>query len=507
MSWKSIDESPAVSRPVARASTWLAELVVVAAVALVLLNAGKKESATSFPPVVEEEKAPAPLLPPAEEKSVGRVSSVTAPPPVVETPAPEKAPGIAPPPPPPAPPPVPAAERTPGSLSPDPFAGTYRREWRAAAARAAQRDLDGAVSLLRRAGRDSEESRREAAADLADIHRLRALEERAAGRLAALPRGSQVELDVRGRGRVAGELLAADCERVELATADGPAFVEFVDLSWATLAGWGDEDARAVALALRLAGRPAEGLDEKHAALTAPDVPSPLEDGERRARALLYEAERAFRRPATRAKAVARYRQLLADFPAEAVVRRSLPRIHARSKLPEELYYMAADLRGAGAFRLAAGAWRTEGAVELPRARQSFVEADFEAEPGATLRAFVRLGGCCERSLHAYAQASGLQKAQGSRGVKVAVEPGSIYALILRPPAGAVPAKHVDGHAVAWTWIEIPLPAYATPGPKQIRILTDREGLHVGGLLLSTTRSGPPGEADVRALEAARDVE
>ncbi len=481
---KRSDDDPAA----VRASTWIAELVLVSA----LVAGGTKLSAGFARPAA----APAEIT-----------VAVASPPPPIDrwTNVPDSfvhSPG--------APPTAEAPRIEAGTNVSDSFVqpaampSPYRREWRTAAARAAQRDLDGAVAILRRAARESDDARREAAEDLADLQRLRAFEERAAARMARFPRGSQVELEVRGRGTLAGTVLQADRERVELRTSGGPIFVEFVDLAWSTLAGWGDEDARALDLALLLDGR---RVDEKHGGLPAPDAPTPPDRLELDARSLLYEAERAFRKPASRTAAVAKYRLLLSDYPGASVVRRSMPRITARSTSPEDLYFGAADLRGSGAFRLHPDAWRAEGAIDFSQARFSFVEAEFEAEAGVPHRLFLRLGGCCEERFLAYAQASGLEKTHPSRGVKVAVEPGSVYAQILRRPPPELPKAHVDGHPLLWSWVELPLAAFATAGPKRVRVLAAREGVAVSGILLSTTRAAAPTEDERAAFEAARDVE
>ncbi len=498
-----LEESPAASQPAARASTWLADLVLLAALAAW----GTKQSGTFVHPAPAE---PTVAVTPAP------APSPEPPPPPAPLPVPtppsgtkqsdtfvQPAPAPSPEPSPPSVPTPPSGTKQSGTFV-QPVVPPYRGEWRAAAARAAQRDLDGAVAILRRAARESIDARREAVADLEDLDRLRAFEDRAAGRMSKLAKGSRVELEIRGRGVVAGDVLQADRERVEVRTADGPLFVEFVDLAWPTLAGWGDEDARALALAYYLSGR---RLDEKHGGLPEPAPPTPPDRLELDARSLLYEAERAFRKPASRSAAVANYRLLLSDFPAASVVRRSLPRITARSKSPEELYFGPADLRGSGNFRRHGAAWRAEGELDFSQVRFTFVEAEFEAEPEVARRAFLRLGGCCEERFLAYAQASGLEKTHPARGVKVAVEPGSIYAQILRHPSAALPKAHVDGHPLLWGWVELPLPPFAGPGPKRIRILAAREGLLVSGLLLSTSRSSAPTDVELTALEAERDVE
>ena len=519
--WRSIDESPALPPPAAKASSLVAELVLLVAFAAGLAAYWNFRSPEPDPVAVvpEPEPKPEPVREPEPRPEPKR--------------EPEPAPEPEPPPPAPAPePPKPAPQPKaiiavavpapvtlviPPMPARSPEAEAYLREWRAAAARAAHRDLDGAAAILKKAGRGDEAVRREAAVDLADLDRLRAFEERACAKLAALARGTRVELETRGAGPISGELLAAAPERLEIRRDDDALFVETIDLSWASLAKLGDEDVRALALAWLLdgrredaweaAGRRTDSFDAKHWNLTKPDAAGEPDATEREARRLLYEAERAYRAPATRASAVGKYRVLLAEFAGTSVTRRSLGRVTGRAKAPEEVYFGAHDLRGAGTFRLGKDRWITEGQIDFHKARFSFVEAEFEAEPGTSYRLFVRLGGCCAETMTAYGQASGLEKPHPSSGVKVAVEPGSIYGVILKRPEIGLPKTHFPGHPMLWGWTELPLPAYPAGGTKRVRVLTEREGLAVSGLLVSTSRTGPPAEAELPALEATRRVE
>ncbi|HEX7899156.1 MAG TPA: hypothetical protein VF950_15430 [Planctomycetota bacterium] len=519
--WRSIDEYPAaLPPPAAKASSFIAELVVLVALAAgitAFMNFRSVEPPQDVVVAAPKPK-PEPELKPKPEPEPVRE-------PVRE---PEPVAVVAPEPPKPAPKPEPkaivaVAVPVPATLTIPPLPPrsveeeSYLREWRAAAARAAHRDLDGAASLLKKAGRGPEVVRREAAVDLADLDRLRALEERARAKLAALSRGTRVELETRGGGVISGEVLAAGPERLEIRRDDDAVFVEAVDLSWVTLAKLGDEDVRALGLAWLLegrreeaweaAGRRTDAFEAKHWNLARPNAPAELDATEREARRLLYEAERAYRAPATRASAVGKYRILLAEFADASVTRRSLGRITGRAKAPEEVYFGAPDLRGAGTFKLGKHGWRTEGQIDFHKARFSFVEAEFEAEPGTSYRLFVRVGGCCAETLIAYGQASGLEKPHPSSGVKVALEPGSIYGLILKRPEAGLPKTHFPGHPTVWGWTELPLPAYPVGGTKRVRVLTEREGLGVSGLLVSTSRTGPPADAELPALEATRRVE
>jgi hypothetical protein len=524
VNWRSIDEAPALPPPAAKASTFVAELVLLAALAAAVLafmkfrpvEAPPSAAAVTAPPSAEAPPTPPPPVPAPEPAPAVAVDVKAAEPePSIRPPVPfipkEPKPLIA------VAVPVPATLTIPPLPARSPEADAYLREWRAAAARAAHRDLDGAASILKKAGRGSEPVRREASGDLADIDRLRAFEGRACAKLAAAARGTRIELELRGARVVSGELLAAGLERLEIRRDGETLFVETVDLSWAALARLGDEDVRALGLAWLLEGRREEAweaagqrtdaFDAKHWNLSRPDAPAEIDATEREARRLLYEAERAYRAPATRASAVGMYRFLLADFAGASVTRRSLGRITGRAKAPEEVYFGAADLRGSGTFKLGKEGWRTAGQIDFHKARFSFVEAEFEAEPGTSYRLFVRVGGCCAETLTAYAQASGLEKPHPSSGVKVAVEPGSIYGLILKRPEVGLPKTHFPGHPLVWGWTEVPLPAYPAGGTKRVRVLTEREGLGVSGLVVSTSRTGPPADTELPALEATRRVE
>ncbi len=49
-----------------------------------------------------------------------------------------------------------------------------------------------------------------------------------------------------------------------------------------------------------------------------------------------------------------------------------------------------------------------------------------------------------------------------------------------------------------WEWVEIPLPKYPAAGPKKIRLLSDQQGFGVGIIVVSTSRQGPPADADFK---------
>jgi hypothetical protein len=528
--WRSIDEAPPLPPPAAKASSFVAELVILVALAAgvtayINLRPGQAEAsprsgeakagpsdAAAKPEAVVEVPAAKPDPGPGEAKAAPPEPPASAPAgKAAATAGPDPKPLVA------VAVPLPVTLKIPALPARSAEAEAYYREWRSAAARAAQRDLDGAAVLIKKAGRAGDEARRESSVDLADLDRLRSFETRACAKLAALAKGARVELEPRGAAAISGEVLAAGLERLEIKRGEDSLFVETSDLSWATLAKLGDEDARALGLAWLLegcrdeaweaAGRRVDSFDAKHWHLSKPEAPAELDVQEREARRLLYEAERAYRAPATRASAVGKYRILLAEFPETSLTRRSLARIQGRAKAPEEVYFGAADLRGSGTFQLGKDGWTTVGQIDLHKARFSFVEAEFEAEPGTSYRLFVRVGGCCAETLRIYGQASGLEKAHPGRGVKVAVEPGSIYGVTLRRPEVDFPKTHAPGHKKLWGWTELPLPAYPAGGTKRVRILTEREGVAVSGLLVTTSRQGAPTDGELPALEATRRVE
>jgi hypothetical protein len=155
--------------------------------------------------------------------------------------------------------------------------------------------------------------------------------------------------------------------------------------------------------------------------------------------------------------------------------------------------------------------WNSIADSTLPRARENFVEFEFQAEPSKTYRLFVQTGGCCLEVMSCYCQASELTAPHPNKPkTTVAIEPGSIYGLTVKTPAINLKPSHAahDPNGAkrpeAWGWIEILLPKVSTAGTKRVRIVTDQQGFAVARAILSTTRRTAPDEAALRELDEAR---
>lgn len=60
--------------------------------------------------------------------------------------------------------------------------------------------------------------------------------------------------------------------------------------------------------------------------------------------------------------------------------------------------------------------------------------------------------------------------------------------------------------AARWEWVEIPLPKYAAPGGKKLRLMTNQAGFSIGGAVVSSSRKAAPAETELKDLEKDRDV-
>ncbi len=424
-----------------------------------------------------------------------------------------------------------------------PARNAYLSLWERAAGFAVIRDYDAAAAELKGAARSlkDEDLRHEAGEDLRDVQRVGTIYDGMRQAFAAWPRGGAVDLALSDGRKVSGSVCRGDRDRFEVLPGPGEetVFVEYSAVSAASLAGLFEgrsrgqlPDARALALfclldgdaeaaRARLEGKE-EALPEKYwrfgrkarSKAAKPD-PTALRN-EEAARKLYCEAEREYRDPGTRARAVEKYRALLRDFLDQGPVLRAMDRITRRAEPRSEHYFSAADMEAGGTFRPGrrpphGSCWVTAEETAFAQARENYVEIEFHAPGGAPVRLWIQAGGCCAESFPAYYQATGLTSPHAKKpGETVHVEPGSIYGLTLRVPESA--RKEHPGHgagdgteaAVHWEWIEVPLPAYDAAGAKKVRVMTNRRGLCVARALASTTRKAPPKEAEVAEFEAAR---
>jgi hypothetical protein len=91
---------------------------------------------------------------------------------------------------------------------------------------------------------------------------------------------------------------------------------------------------------------------------------------------------------------------------------------------------------------------------------------------------------------------------------KEPAEPGSASAATIKPAISGLKKTHV-GHTgpkqpSRWEWVEIQLPKYLNPGLQRLRVLTAQKGFSVAYACVTSTRSSPPRELDLKEVEKTR---
>jgi hypothetical protein len=391
----------------------------------------------------------------------------------------------------------------------------------------AVRDFDQARAELSRGGSPKEDGvRRELEQDLEDVKLLEAFFRDG---VQSVLKSAKAALSVEtvDRGRVSGRVLRIDAHRVELGgDARKPStFVEWTDVKAGWLARAGAET-RIVAAAMLLEGD-LEGaksllggkLDAVAPKLWAwapvakerrPKIPGP----EASARELFHAAEQLYRSASTRGQAIEKYRALRSDFGGTRVAASALERIVRRSEAGRDQFFAAADFEISGTFQKTAdGRLVSKADTEEDFAHLNYAEFEFVVLPGQTYRAWVQVGVCCEVTYSAWWQGTELSEYDSKRKKQVSCEPGGRAAALVKAPIRNLKPAHDKAQPKAptrWEWIELPLPKYAGPGPKRIRLMTDQQGFGIGMAAVSCVRKTPPPPDDVAALrksaEADREV-
>jgi hypothetical protein len=361
--------------------------------------------------------------------------------------------------------------------------------------RALARDFAGAAADLERAGSGLKEEalKKEFTADLRDLKELDRLYPAA---VAALASSKTLSLRMIDDQSVSGRVLALDADRVEL-LADPlkpTVFVEWSDARFAPLLKTQNSDERVVALF--------ERIEELPRLKPAPE--------ELQARELYYDAERQFRAMATREKAIEAYKLLKQKFKDTVLVRRALARIDRRCESAKEYCFLPADLATGGTFSL-----NKEGRIEsvaesdAAQAIRNFVEGEFFPLPSATYRCWALVGGCCADVFAFQLQATGLTEVSPKTKKRAPAEPGSDLASPIKPSIRNLKphAKNEPHKATRWEWVEIPLPKTGAPGTRKFRILTDQRGFGVASVIVSSSRTRPPTDAELAELTKARALD
>jgi len=90
-------------------------------------------------------------------------------------------------------------------------------------------------------------------------------------------------------------------------------------------------------------------------------------------------------------------------------------------------------------------------------------------------------------------------------------EPGGDVSLPVKNSIAAInkthPAHGGKRPPLKWGWVEVALPKYREPGTKVLRLLSDQPGFSVAAAVVSSTRTGPPGDAELKELQRVRSLE
>ncbi|HXG60748.1 MAG TPA: hypothetical protein VNO22_05220 [Planctomycetota bacterium] len=406
--------------------------------------------------------------------------------------------------------------------------------------------------------KERDEIKAEADFDQEALRAVRALVEETTGKmLPAMAKGGTVTLEYQHRPgefrKVTGTVVQVYDQRAELEVVEKDkekekrtrCFVEFAHLSAASLAehftGPGgrtsEADRRAAALlcliegdveaAKKFGGRAAGKIPERYwsfAKEAREKAPKPSAR-EFEARDLLHGAELDWRDVRSWGAAFDKYKLLKNEYAATAVVRRNQAVIVRRSEMGREYVFFPADLRvpTGSTFRLGRHpkmdperidqAWISKEDIDFTLARDNYVEAEFYALPGVSYRCWAYVGGCCAETFSVLYQTSeGTVPHPRDRSKTASLEPGGNFAApvphgisnLKKEHAAHAPKNSKEPHPKEpsrWEWIPIPLPkTYASPGPKSVRLLTDQGGFAVGYILISSTRTAVPTDAETKAL-------
>jgi hypothetical protein len=339
-----------------------------------------------------------------------------------------------------------------------------------------------------------------------------------------------ISLDYRSdsgeRKHVDGTLVRAWTARLEIKQGEETVFVELSDLCAGSVIALVKPSAALLhryallcilegdrAAAERVAGAdafpPRYWEYAKDAASKVPKVPS----HELEARRLFYAAEKEYAKTETMSSAIAKYKSLFDNYADTAVVRGEAVRIQKRGEAGKDYFFAMNALKATGTFALVPAprtefAWVSKADIEANQALENYVEAEFAALPEQPYRCWALLGGCCAEVFGCFLQTSEATELNSKTRQRVPIDPGSPAASPVKNKISGLKKTHEE-HKVKgskthpktparWEWVEIPLPKYATPGPKKIRLLSDQQGFGVAIVVVSTGRTGPPSDADFK---------
>ena len=108
----------------------------------------------------------------------------------------------------------------------------------------------------------------------------------------------------------------------------------------------------------------------------------------------------------------------------------------------------------------------------------------------------------------------GTDMTASDKGKRVSIDPGGSRADMVVSSASGLKKEHRE-HAknkepktpAKWDWVPLPLPKYATPGLKKIRLMMNQQGFGLHHVVVSSVRTAPPRPADVEELQKARTLD
>lgn len=412
----------------------------------------------------------------------------------------------------------------------------YESRWRTAMDLAAQRNYDGAIASLEKAGADLKEADAKAAvaADQDLLRKVQAMVRDSLQAISLWKRNDKIPLESWDENnnpeRSEDPFLRADADRVEVAR-NGSAYpIDVAELTARCLTNllrrskpnMSEADLRTAGVFCLIEGEmdaaranytgPADAIPYRYWALASKiaEIRSSTSDAAKRelaARKTWFAAERGYADVKTRAAAVQNYRELLNLYPGTQTVERRRSLILARRDGAREYIFLADDMEGAGTFNKSGKqpkfgeCWTSTADSDPSRGAHNYVNVKFYAFPEVNYQCWAYVGGCCLETFAAYYQATDLTFAKGSEVFKI--EPGSNASLPVRNSVTFLKKFHVEHggpkEASKWQWSELKLPKYTQPGIKDVRIVTDQKGYSVCFIVVSATRGNPPNEAEMRS--------
>lgn len=234
------------------------------------------------------------------------------------------------------------------------------------------------------------------------------------------------------------------------------------------------------------------------------------------ARALFHQSEFDWRKGPTKYNAVEKSKMLMTDYTSTAIVKKYQAQIAPRAEMGKEYTFTPPQLVANGdfnQFKLTKKddlAWLSAKDIDFQNSLYNYVEAEFIALPNVSYRCWVYAGGCCQEVWN-----GSYQLTEGTTTVKgksMGIDPGDKFAAQLPMPSGL--KKLHDDHKpkgvksadfaktpAKWDWISIPFPkTFATPGAKQLRIMTNQAGFAVKYIVVTSTKTKAPDEAATKDL-------